>query len=63
MEYSVGDVIEVNSRKTGQPARRGQVTAVVNPTRPRLRVRWEDERESLLYPYGGNIRVVGRKGE
>lgn len=62
MEFSVGDVIEVNSRKTGQPVRRGKVTEVVDPSRSQLRVQWEDERESLLLPYGGNVRVVGGKG-
>lgn len=62
MEFSVGDVIEVNSKKLGQPVRRGKVTEVVNPTRPQLRVQWEDEHESLLYPSGGIVRVVGRKG-
>jgi hypothetical protein len=61
MEFSVGDVIEVNSRKTGQPVRRGKVTEIVSLTRPHLRVQWEDARESLLYPSGGIVRVVGKE--
>ncbi|MGH8886076.1 MAG: DUF1918 domain-containing protein [Egibacteraceae bacterium] len=63
MEFSVGDVIEINSRKTGQPVRRGRITEVVNPTRPQLRVQWEDARESLLYPSGGIVRVIGRQDQ
>ena len=61
MEFSVGDVIEINSRKIGQPVRRGTVTEVVNPTRVQLRVQWEDQRESLLYPSAGIVRVVGKE--
>lgn len=62
MEFTKGDVIEVNSRQVGGQVRRGRVTEVVDPARPQLRVRWEDERESLLYPSGGMVRVV-REGE
>ncbi len=63
MEFSSGDIIEVNSKKLGGPIRRGKVTEVVDPARPRLRVVWEDERESVFSPAGGMIRVVGRDGD
>lgn len=60
MEANIGDVIQVSSRKVGTPPRRGTVTEVLDSQRPELRVRWEDGHESVLYPSGGNARVVGR---
>ncbi|MGH8930767.1 MAG: DUF1918 domain-containing protein [Egibacteraceae bacterium] len=63
VEFSSGDIIEVNSKKLGGPVRRGKVTEVVDPASPRLRVVWEDERESVFSPAGGMIRVVGREGD
>jgi hypothetical protein len=63
VEFACGDIIVINSKKLGGQVRRGKVTEVVDPARPRLRVIWEDERESLITPAGGMIRVVGREGE
>ncbi len=60
MDTSVGDVIEVASRKVGTPPRRGTVTEVLDPQRPELRVRWEDGHETVLYPSGGSARIVKR---
>lgn len=63
MEFSSGDIIEVNSKKLGGIVRRGKVAEVVDPARPRLRVVWDDQRESLIAPTGGMVRVVGREGD
>ncbi|MGH8906714.1 MAG: DUF1918 domain-containing protein [Egibacteraceae bacterium] len=63
MQFSIGDVIQVNSRQVGGQVRRGKVMEVVDPARPQLRVQWDDQRESLFYPVGGMIRVVGREGD
>jgi Domain of unknown function (DUF1918) len=63
MEFSIGDVIQVYSKQVGGYVRRGRVTEVVDPARPQLRVRWEDEHESLFYPAGGMTRVVRREGD
>jgi Domain of unknown function (DUF1918) len=60
MDASVGDVIEVSSRKVGTPPRRGTVTEVLDAQRPELRVRWEDGRETVLYPSAGVAKIVGR---
>jgi hypothetical protein len=63
MRFSIGDVIEVYSKKIGGQVRRGKVTEVVDPARPQLRVRWQDERESTIYPAGGMIHVVGHEND
>lgn len=60
MDASVGDVIEVSSHKVGSPPRRGTVTEVLDKQRPELRVRWEDGRETVIFPSGGSARVVKR---
>jgi hypothetical protein len=60
MDATVGDVIEVSSRKVGTPPRRGTVTEVLDPQRQELRVRWDDGRETVLFPSGGSTRVVKR---
>lgn len=60
MDASVGDVIELGSRKVGSPPRRGTVIEVGDAQRPELRVRWEDGRETVIFPSGGSARVVRR---
>lgn len=46
-----GDVIEVEGRQVGTPGRSGEILEVLgDSTHPHFRVRWEDGRESILYP-------------
>lgn len=46
-----GDVVEVSSRRVGEPPRLGEIIEVLGPPDHRhYRVRWEDGHESILYP-------------
>jgi hypothetical protein len=52
-----GDVVVVDGRRVGDPGRMGQILeSGGDPGHERLRVRWEDGRESVLYP-GGDVRI------
>jgi hypothetical protein len=49
----VGDWVEVRS-SGGKPPRRGEVVEVIGgPGHEHYRVRWADDRESILYPADG----------
>ena len=51
---SRGDVVEVGRRRVGDPGRTGEILAVLGRRgHRRYRVRWEDGRESILYPGEG----------
>lgn len=46
-----GDVVAVHGHHLGESGRLGEVVEVIgDPDRPRLRVRWEDGRETILSP-------------
>jgi hypothetical protein len=52
-----GDVVTVDGRRVGAPGRRGEILeASGEPGHERLYVRWEDGRESVIYP-GGDVRI------
>ena len=57
-QFSVGDVIRVRSKQLGGQVRLGTVVEILEQTPPRLRVRWDDEHESVFYPAGGMVQVV-----
>jgi hypothetical protein len=59
MAASVGDRIVVESKKVGQPGRSGVVEEVLGESPPRLRVRWDDGRTSILTPSSGAARITG----
>jgi hypothetical protein len=59
MTTSVGDRIEVEPKKVGQPARSGIVEEVLGQSPSRLRVRWDDGRTSILTPSSGAARITG----
>lgn len=47
----VGDRIAISGHKVGERERTGEIVAVVaGDGRPHYRVRWEDGRESVVYP-------------
>ena len=53
-----GDLVQVVGHRGGEDPQSGQITQVLgDPAHPRLRVGWEDDHESLLYP-GTDIVVV-----
>ena len=54
---NVGDKIELASKKVGQEARTGTVTALSGSM---LTVRWSSGQESMFVPGPGSLTVVGR---
>jgi hypothetical protein len=55
-----GDVVEVDGRRVGDTGRLGEILETLGERgHERLRVRWEDGRESVLYP-GGDVRIRPR---
>jgi len=60
MKAEVGDRIVVEAEKVGQSARSGVVEEVLVPDPPRLRVRWEDGRTTVLSPTAGAAKVEPR---
>jgi hypothetical protein len=51
----VGDEIEIETERVGQPARAGVVTAVRGQL---LTIRWNDGRESTFMPKSGSLRLL-----
>ena len=62
-QFSVGDVIRVQSRQVGGQVRLGTVIEILEKPPLRLRVRWEDGHESLFSPSGGMVQVVRHEDE
>lgn len=58
-----GDVVETSGRHVGDPGRRGAIVSILGAdNRPHFLVRWEDGRESILYPgEGTTIRPGDRE--
>lgn len=57
-----GDIVSVDGRRVGDAGRLGEILeAAGEPAHMRLRIRWEDGRESVLYPGGGDIRIHPRR--
>ena len=57
MKAQTGDTIIVESERVAQTARRGVVEEVIQQEPPRLRVRWDDGRESIFSPAAGVARI------
>jgi hypothetical protein len=53
----VGDRIVVESERVAQPPRTGVVEEVIAEDPARLRVRWDDGRETVFAPAAGAVRV------
>jgi Domain of unknown function (DUF1918) len=60
-----GDLIVVNARRVGGPAREGEIIEVIEgELRVQYRVRWSDGHESLFAPGAGASRIEpARAGE
>ncbi|HYY45252.1 MAG TPA: DUF1918 domain-containing protein [Actinomycetota bacterium] len=50
----VGDRVEVESEKVGQPPRQGTVVKMGKM----LTIRWDDGKESAFLPTAGSLKVV-----
>jgi Ala-tRNA(Pro) deacylase len=56
-----GDVVSISARRVGEHTRLGEIVEVIgDPGHPHYRVRWEDGRESVLYP--GESTSISRLG-
>ena len=64
MEAHIGDRIVLESERTGQPAREGQIVEVIGKADAvRYRIRWTDGHESVLFPSAGNVTVTHTRKE
>src|SRR5262249_54877156 len=61
MRAHVGDRIVVESEKVAQAPRSGVVEEVLQEDPPRLRVRWDDGRETVLAPAAGASRILPKR--
>ena len=57
MKARTGDRIVLESEKAALAARTGVVEEVLQEEPPRLRIRWEDGRTSILAPAAGVARI------
>ena len=62
MKAQVGDRIVIESEKVAQSSRTGVIEEVLKEDPPRLRVRWEDGRTSILTPSAGVAKVTSARG-
>jgi hypothetical protein len=58
MKVTEGDRLVIESERVGQPPRRGTIEEVLSLDPLRVRVRWENDRESTITPAAGAARVV-----
>ncbi len=62
MNVSEGDRLVIESERVGQPPRTGTVEEVLSVDPLRVRVRWENDRESTITPDAGAARVEHSAG-
>jgi uncharacterized protein DUF1918 len=55
-EVAAGDRVLVHAHRQGEPERDAEILEVLHAERPAYRVRWDDGRESILYP-GSDVTV------
>lgn len=53
-----GDIVVAHSEKTGERARTGLVLSVMGQI---LKIRWDDETETMFIPGPGTLTVVGHE--
>jgi len=62
MAFEVGTTVVVHAQSTTRGPRPGVIEEVLRgDPAPRYRVRWEDGRESIYCPAGGNMQVQLRR--
>lgn len=61
----VGDLVAIHGHHLGEPERLGEILEVLGrPDHLHLRVRWEDDHESIFYPGSdATVRVHQQKRE
>lgn len=60
MSVHIGDRVLIESERAGQAGRSGVVEEVLSEQPQRLRVRWDDGRESIFVPSAGVARIAER---
>jgi hypothetical protein len=61
-EVRAGDVIDVGGHSVGDAHRIGEILEVIaGAAREHYRVRWEDGRETIVYPAGDIVVRAARK--
>ena len=58
MTVKKGDIVLVRSEKCGEHGRRGLVLSALGTM---LKVRWDDDSESMFIPGPGTLTVVGHE--
>ena len=59
VEGKVGDRVILESERTGQTARAGEILEVLGAGEGvHYRVRWEDGHETTIFPSGGSMTIV-----
>ena len=58
MGVHVGDRLVIESERAGQTGRSGVVEEVLSEQPQRLRVRWDDGRQSIFVPSAGVARIA-----
>lgn len=59
VEGKVGDRVVLESRRTGQAAREGEILEVLGAGEGvRYRVRWADGHESTFFLSGGSVTII-----
>jgi len=58
MTVHVGDKVLIESERAGQQGRSGVVEEILSEQPQRLRVRWDDGRESIFVPAAGVARIA-----
>lgn len=62
MKVTKGDRLVIESERVGQPPRTGTVEEVLSVDPLRVRVRWENDHESMVTPAAGAARVEHSAG-
>jgi hypothetical protein len=62
MTAKVGDRIVVESERTGQPTREGEILEIIEGSvGVRYRVAWQDGHTTIFTPSGGSARILPKQ--
>jgi hypothetical protein len=58
MKAQVGDEIQIDSERAGEPARVGEILEIIEAAYgTSYRVHWNDGHESVIHPMAGTVRI------
>jgi hypothetical protein len=57
MTVKIGDRIVIESERAAQAGRSGTIEEILSEEPRRLRIRWDDGRESIFVPSAGSARI------